>query len=336
MSNFVKQNWWPKYKTHFFICLTIISCFISYFLENNGWCFLSNVFSGIALSVLAGLILGYYIDIPNMEKNYKNAMLNILTSDEYLKELDPSRLAKLREATTAILYSIPNNYEPGLILLDKEICSLLTHPYYEWYRQNITCEIDPKYNCIKKHIELEYRIKSPNYDIDKTYNEDIGVRIFTHTVPGIELNELLEINKIAYKIDEEEWRYLTSRDIAIFQENCQNKTDNVYPYCLTTSYESGNLKQINKSFKRCMEVKISYNKITINSDKTFCKRLRHPAKSFILNYSVKDVNQKLHGELLGTLVDISDYSIIGNETNSIFIESRKWMLPKNGAVIILQ
>ena len=56
---------------------------------------------------------------------------------------------------------------------------------------------------------------------------------------------------------------------------------------------------------------------------------------FKSHHSVKDTTLKLHGELLGTLVDVSDFSIIGNETNTVFLESRKWMLPKNGAVIMI-
>ena len=64
--------------------------------------------------------------------------------------------------------------------------------------------------------------------------------------------------------------------------------------------------------------------------------LRHPAKSFILNYWVNERSfKRLHGELIGTLMGGNDYSLTGNETSSIVIESKKWLLPKNGAVVMI-
>ena len=270
-----------------------------------------------------------------MVKNYKDTMLNILTSNEYLRELDTSRLAQLRESTTSILYSVPNNYEPGLILLDKEICSLLTHPYYDWYRQTIVCEKADEDGNVLKHVEVDYGIKSPNNDSNVVFNEDIGVRIFTHKVQGRNQDELVTIKQLSYKVDGGEWVYLKKGDFVNFVEKCDYKKDNTYPLCITISSNKDRFVPIIKSFKQSLEVKISYDTIIAAMDKTFCKRLRHPTKSFILNYSVKDTTQKLHGELLGTLVDVSDFSIIGNETNTVFLESRKWMLPKNGAVIMI-
>lgn len=329
-----KKEWWSEYKTPCFTFMAVIACLLAYILKDS-YEFFANVLLGVALSVFAGLILGVYIDIPNMVKNYKDTMLNILTSNEYLRELDTSRLAKLRESTTSILYSVPNNYEPGLILLDKEICSLLTQPYYDWYRQTIVCEKADQDKNVLKHVEVDYGIKSPNGDSNVIFNEDIGVRIFTHKVLEKKTEELVTINQLSYKVDGGEWVYLKKEDFMNFVEKCDYKKDNSYPICITTSSNKEKFVPIIKSFKKSLEVKISYDTIVSAIDKTFCKRLRHPTKSFILNYSVKDANQKLHGELLGTLVDVSDFSIIGNETNTIFLESRKWMLPKNGAVIMM-
>lgn len=329
-----KKEWWSKYKTRYFVCMAVITCLLAYILKDN-YEFIANVFLGVALSVFAGLILGVYIDVPNMVKNYKDTMLNILTSNEYLRELDTSRLAQLRESTTSILYSVPNNYEPGLILLDKEICSLLTHPYYDWYRQTIVCEKADEDGNVLKHVEVDYGIKSPNNDSNVVFNEDIGVRIFTHKVQGRNQDELVTIKQLSYKVDGGEWVYLKKGDFVNFVKKCDYKKDNTYPLCITISSNKDRFVPIIKSFKQSLEVKISYDTIIAAMDKTFCKRLRHPTKSFILNYSVKDTTQKLHGELLGTLVDVSDFSIIGNETNTVFLESRKWMLPKNGAVIMI-
>lgn len=265
-----KKEWWSKYKTRYFVCMAVITCLLAYILKDN-YEFIANVFLGVALSVFAGLILGVYIDVPNMVKNYKDTMLNILTSNEYLRELDTSRLAQLRESTTSILYSVPNNYEPGLILLDKEICSLLTHPYYDWYRQTIVCEKADEDGNVLKHVEVDYGIKSPNNDSNVVFNEDIGVRIFTHKVQGRNQDELVTIKQLSYKVDGGEWVYLKKGDFVNFVEKCDYKKDNTYPLCITISSNKDRFVPIIKSFKQSLEVKISYDTIIAAMDNIIVK-----------------------------------------------------------------
>lgn len=50
--------------------------------------YIYNIISGISISVIAGSILSFVIDLPSRLKDYEKSFINALASNNYLKSLD--------------------------------------------------------------------------------------------------------------------------------------------------------------------------------------------------------------------------------------------------------
>ena len=310
---------------------------LAYDLDSNvlGPCFAnkdfwSNALSGIGLSLFAGAIISFLIDLPNTLKNYKQSIIDTLTSNDYLATLEPDKLEILRKDVTVALYSNTKDAETGLVELDQQICSLLQQPYYTYYRQTVKCIYDDKLPFIEKDIYVEYELKNPNSQIP--VREDIGLRINTESLSasGVAFDAMLEVKSIEYQKDGVEPK--VDNKVHVFPEM---GSDGI-KVCLLMSQDKSSYIPFNVEFRDLLVVKITYTSRIPKKDVIFTKRLRHPAKSFILNYWVNERSfKRLHGELIGTLMGGNDYSLTGNETSSIVIESKKWLLPKNGAVVMI-
>lgn len=101
---------------------------------------LVTILSGVSISIIAGAILTYIIDIPSKLKEYETSFLNALSSNNYLKSLDESKLIQLRKDTTEQLHAKNAPFmATGLIDIDQRICDLLKQPYYTRYRQSVIC-----------------------------------------------------------------------------------------------------------------------------------------------------------------------------------------------------
>ena len=90
----------------------------------------------IAQSVIAAIIISFIIDIPERMKEYKDFFIDILTSFDYLKNMNEEQLTNLRKRVTWQLHvkDFPHMAE-GLIDLDEQFCKMLKQPYFSEYSQ---------------------------------------------------------------------------------------------------------------------------------------------------------------------------------------------------------
>ena len=99
-------------------------------------------------------------------------------------------------------------------------------------------------------------------------------------------------------------------------------------------YEFDTKKDVKVSFCDNVRVRIRYSQIFPIADSHYTRRLKYSAKGYMLSYTCQD-DYVLHGQILGTLIKQSDMSIIKNNDNSITLICRNWLLPKNGAFIVM-
>lgn len=87
-------------------------------------------------------------------------------------------------------------------------------------------------------------------------------------------------------------------------------------------------------FRDNVRVRISYSQICPTADSHYTRRVKYSTKNYMLSYTCQN-DYVLHGQILGTLIKQSDMSIIKNNDNNLTLICRNWLLPKNGAFIVM-
>lgn len=163
---------------------------------------LVTILSGVSISIIAGAILTFIIDIPSKLKEYETSFLNALSSNNYLKSLDEAKLIQLRKDTTEQLHAKNAPFmATGLIDIDQRICDLLKQPYYTRYRQSVICsDIANDSDYVYKEHMVDYCLKNP-YGKNKEAVEYIGFSNLILKKNG-DVNDFISHLKIEYKIDD--------------------------------------------------------------------------------------------------------------------------------------
>lgn len=290
------------------------------------------VVSGIAISVMTGSILAIVIDLPSRLKDYEQSFVNALSSNNYLKSLDEDRLTDLRNEITEQLHKTKAPHmAKGLIRIDQRVCELLRQPYYSRYRHVVTCN-EGKNETIEKEHVITYKLINP-YSIYQSAVEYIkfsNLVLVDDTVSGESITDLKIFcaidngKKIDYskRIDfeyEEIQDEFYNRQITLIDKD--NATDNSH-------------KGIRIEFDDNIEVEMRYKIIVPKNDPCFTKRLQHPVKNFRLDYAFNGDDVELFGQIFGTELKQNDIEIRYTD-NSISLETFDWLLPDNGAMVVM-
>lgn len=303
---------------------------------SNKWAVnVCTIIEGVCISLIAGAIVSMLVDLPSRLRDYEDSFLNMLSSDRYISLLDEQKLESLREKITTQLHKeVAPRMADGLIAIDQRICKLLRKPYYEYYRQHISCEKENN-GYIQKTNQIEYKLINP-YGEKLEREERIKIRSLVLNKDKTKDDILKDIH-IKYSADgnkEED----VSAQISVREElhigESQYYDTRVYIE-KNGSNRPSNRAGIDVKFKDYLIVKITYTIIVPNIDTSFTKRLMYPAKSFRLDYLTKDDGIKLFGQVFGTEVKQADISVKSQEDNIISLESFDWLLPQNGAVIVM-
>lgn len=294
--------------------------------------------SSLSISLIAGAFLTYIIDIPSKLKEYETSFLNALSSNNYLKSLDESRLVQLRKDTTEQLHAKNAPFmAKGLIDIDQRICDLLKEPYYTKYRQSVICsDIKNDKNYIYKEHMIDYCLRNP-YGKNKEAVEYVG---FTNLIlmKGGKIKDFISKIKIEYKIDDNERLKFSHKSYQIESSKLNNKVefyDTKLVLCGIGNDSQLESRGIKVCFKQSLEIHIEYKIKVPKDDICFSKRLRHPAKNFRLDYTHTSSQIKLFGQVFGTELKQSDISIKYLADNIISLETFDWLLPDNGAIVVM-
>lgn len=291
------------------------------------------VVTGIALSIVTGSILALVIDLPSRLKDYELSFVNALSSNNYLKSLDETRLTKLRNDITEQLHKTKAPcMAKGLIMIDQRICELLREPYYSRYRHAVICTKLENSDFIEKEHSIEYKLINP-YGANQVAVEFLK---FTNLVlmENGQTEDSMDKLEIFCRIDNKDEQNLSER-IEFKYEDIKNEFYNKKISVVDKENSDGNKRGIRVEFEDSIEVKMRYKIKVHKNDPCFTKRLQHPAKNFRLDYTCNDDQIKLYGQIFGTEIKQSDVSI-KYTTNSISLETFDWLLPDNGAIVVMQ
>lgn len=188
------------------------------------WLAGADILQAVCISILAGVVLSKFVDMPQKLNYYSKLITTSLTSFDYLESLQKGDLYRLREQVTASLYSVSTpNMPKGLLSLDGKICKLMEDPYYSVYRESVECHKPGTYKEVsgdEKDITLPAKATNlfvkkecrQNYTIDNPFGEDhsikanIGMNNYVYLPKDCELKRLFKIEKLEVSIDDSEYK----------------------------------------------------------------------------------------------------------------------------------
>ena len=349
---FNKKNCFRKKKTPIFtittlkilvviligLLITLVSIYLDAKVKFSGSHLVFGALSSIAVSLIAGAVLAWMIDIPSKLKEYENSIVNALVSNNYLKSLDEERLTQLRKDVTEQLHKVNVPcMARGLIDIDQKICNLLKQPYYTRYRQTVVCKKDEVNGVIVKHHTIDYKLINP-YSVNSKATEYISIaNLVLSNGKGNMKDKAITDVRIRCIIDDGQTQDLSSE--IEFDSSSVDSRETFYDtkvelVAKKDSYK-GDKKGLKIEFDKSLEVKMSYDIVVDKDDISFTKRLRHPAKNFRLDYTFETTSPiKIFGQLFGTELKQSDFLIRYPLPNSVSLESFEWLLPDNGAIVV--
>lgn len=349
---FNKKNCFRKKKTPIFtittlkilvviligLLITLVSIYLDAKVKFSGSHLVFGALSSIAVSLIAGAVLAWMIDIPSKLKEYENSIVNALVSNNYLKSLDEERLTQLRKDVTEQLHKVNVPcMARGLIDIDQKICNLLKQPYYTRYRQIVVCKKDEVNGVIVKHHTIDYKLINP-YSVNSKATEYISIAnlVLSNGKDNMKDKAITDV-RIRCIIDDGQAKNLSSE--IEFDSSSVDSRETFYDtkvelVAKNDSY-TGDKKGLKIEFDKSLEVKMSYDIVVDKDDISFTKRLRHPAKNFRLDYTFETTSPiKIFGQLFGTELKQSDFLIRYPLPNSVSLESFEWLLPDNGAIVV--
>lgn len=320
------------------LLITLVSIYLDANVKFTGSHLVFGALSSIAVSLIAGAVLAWMIDIPSKLKEYENSIVNALVSNNYLKSLDEERLTQLRKDVTEQLHKVNVPcMARGLIDIDQKICNLLKQPYYTRYRQTVVCKKDEENGVIVKHHTIDYKLINP-YSVNSKATEYISIAnlVLSNGEDNMKDKAITDV-RIRCIIDDGQAKNLSSE--IEFDSSSVDSRETFYDtkvelVAKNDSYK-GDKKGLKIEFDKSLEVKMSYDIVVDKDDISFTKRLRHPAKNFRLDYTFETTSPiKIFGQLFGTELKQSDFLIRYPLPNSVSLESFEWLLPDNGAIVV--
>lgn len=320
------------------LLIALVSIYLDAKVKFTGSHLVFGALSSIAVSLIAGAVLAWMIDIPSKLKEYENSIVNALVSNNYLKSLDEERLTQLRKDVTEQLHKVNVPcMARGLIDIDQKICNLLKQPYYTRYRQIVVCKKDEVNGVIVKHHTIDYKLINP-YSVNSKATEYISIAnlVLSNGKDNMKDKAITDV-RIRCIIDDGQAKNLSSE--IEFDSSSVDSRETFYDtkvelVAKNDSYK-GDKKGLKIEFDKSLEVKMSYDIVVDKDDISFTKRLRHPAKNFRLDYTFETTSPiKIFGQLFGTELKQSDFLIRYPLPNSVSLESFEWLLPDNGAIVV--
>lgn len=320
------------------LLITLVSIYLDANVKFTGSHLVFGALSSIAVSLIAGAVLAWMIDIPSKLKEYENSIVNVLVSNNYLKSLDEERLTQLRKDVTEQLHKVNVPcMARGLIDIDQKICNLLKQPYYTRYRQTVVCKKDEVNGVIVKHHTIDYKLINP-YSVNSKATEYISIAnlVLSNGKDNMTDKAITDV-RIRCIIDDGQAQDLSS-EIEFDSSSVDSREtfyDTKVELVAKNDKYKGDKKGLKIEFDKSLEVKMSYDIVVDKDDISFTKRLRHPAKNFRLDYTFETTSPiKIFGQLFGTELKQSDFLIRYPLPNSVSLESFEWLLPDNGAIVV--
>lgn len=279
--------------------------------------------------IAAGLV-ALLLRLPSVLNDVNNSAINLLKNNSYLEKLSVEELTQLRaDATKNAYIKTANAVNPSLNNLDSKIANLFLEPYFNFYSVKVSCKLLDE-NFIEKRIVTHFSFKNPNKEECNTL-EHFNSRVIQDFIKDYKKEDLRVLESLEVMKDDD----LVFFDYTPYY-NLKFSTykEEAVTYSVVSRLRCKNEKK-NLNFNDKLQMKIIEKRITPKSDNVYLNRITSPTEKFSIHYSFVDRNVDLIGNGFGTFQNTKDGGInITKDSNSIHIESSRWLLTGNGIIIV--
>lgn len=161
------------------ICCTItvivITLLMVYTILPEGLSLIFNTLSALLTSAIAGSLVSYFVDMPNVIESFKVMIISAITSDKYITSLPKERLKEIREQATKLIHKEADRVPHGLLKIDSAMCNLLAEPYYSFYTENIVCHKKGQFEECRKLITGKDTSETGNQILGEFNEKDVSI-----------------------------------------------------------------------------------------------------------------------------------------------------------------
>lgn len=291
-----------------------------------------SIFYNLGQALFVAGIVGVIFEMKSIKGYFEKSISDILIGDEYLKFQDEGELMRLRQrATTNIYLKKSKQVDLDLIKLDEDICAALTEPHFEYYQENSSYVFDESNTFIIKTVKTRFKLVNPKHEKVDIF-EYLKPKIRFKNIKGVKDDEIRTLKGFDIWVDgENPYSVLELLEIKSFTDTMHELDDE---YGIKTELALKNHTQSSQiSFVDHMEAyTIEERKIPLN-DLTVSFRLETLAKNFKIGLVFEEGDIELIGNIYGTMSNPRNGINIDTDSNSISLESKKWMLKGNGVFI---
>ena len=234
---------------------------------------------------------------------------------EYMKEEEKQELRK--QLTNDLIKQNGHNKEDNFYaFFEKEVASLLTGCYYDYFRIYITCNVTE--NFIQKSITTNVKLINPTA---KRISDSIPFRYDLQEVKSVEIDDLYIIDKFDVDGIDEKDTLLKSKQT----HDLRGETNDAYCIKINLKY--------NCNIKNSCTIEMKTRTIVPLNDVNYSNKITKPCKDYTINFVLQNPLYELSWHNFGYMGNNKEKIIEQEHENTLNVGFRGWILPDNGIVI---
>jgi len=297
----------------------------------------------VGIAFLSAAIISFLIEIPSLLDYFKERIIDALKDNNYLKDLSYPELERIKEKCNKLIFLYHGKrhdvfLNESLIEFENEIFKSLLKPYYEYFIATVDCKdysknpgIEfPGTKCYRKVVQTNFKIVNPLKG-EKT-EKILNPMDFYCPEDFNTCESLIHLTRFRVKIDKGDYKDYTLE----ITKHIDNMDICSYPnYNKKLTYKLNN-EEVKFHFNSEITVDMEEVRLISSDDKIYAKRVDKPTKNLTINYLYDNPNFKLKADCFSTMPILTiDNLILTEYSNSVFIESKTWLLPGNGILIAI-
>ena len=293
------------------------------------------ILQNLGQALFVGGVVGIIFEIGSVKQYFERSIAKILIDDEYLKYQEDAELMRLRQRATENIYlKKSKNIDSDLIKLDQKICQSLTEPFFDYYKQSSVCTMAENRSYIKKTIRTRFKLVNPqlkhsNFLLIKPWRSRMSA------IEDINNDSLRTLIDFDVAIDDNPMKSVKQnfRITKVVEPAINESTD--YTIATELNFVEGLDGVLNESlnFEDTFEGSMVEERFFPLDDLNYSFRINTLVRNFSLNFTFDNPNVRLTGNLYGTMANPREGISIDKDSNSISLESKRWMLKGNGAYV---
>ncbi len=277
----------------------------------------------LGIAGFSGGFIAWLIEVSGMINFAKETLKGVLTSNEYLSDLDEGGLRKIKLHCNERLRQIKQihtdgAWSKGLIAFEDDLDKELSSVFYEYF--HVTVNVTREGDFLKKKMLTRYKIVNSNKGPAK---ETFDIRI---SIPKSIDNKLQSnVSELTYTIDNGEETPLKGVEY-VFENDDKNSL---------TEYRIKATDNLHKDieFEKTLTIKLEESRLVSPNDNYHSIKLRRPCLNMEVTYVIDDPEITLIGTVFSSLEPKPGQIINDPQGNVLNIVIGTWLLPHNGVCI---